>query len=63
MKKEEIKQRIVDKIEKTEKLIVEYRNVTVPVSNDDAIGRISSINAIKYKKRDRSFVATSRIET
>ena len=49
MKKEEIKQTILNEISKTEKLIAEYKDLTKPVAPDDAIGRISRMDAINNK--------------
>ena len=49
MKKEEIKQNIQNEISKTEKLIAEYKELTKPVPPDDAIGRISRMDAINNK--------------
>ena len=49
MKKEEIKQTILNEISKTEKLIAEYKELTKPVAPDDAIGRISRMDAINNK--------------
>ena len=49
MKKEEIKQNILNEISKTEKLIAEYKELTKPVAPDDAIGRISRMDAINNK--------------
>ena len=49
MKKEKIKQNILEEIAKTEKLIVEYKEMTKPVAPDDAIGRISRMDAINNK--------------
>ena len=46
---EEIKQKILEEISKTEKLIVEYKEMTEPVAPDDAIGRISRMDAINNK--------------
>jgi len=46
---EEIKQKILEEISKTEKLIVEYKELTKPVAPDDAIGRISRMDAINNK--------------
>lgn len=45
----DIKQRILDEISKTEKLIVEYKEMTKPVAPDCAIGRISRMDAINNK--------------
>jgi len=49
MKEKEIKQIILEEIAKTEKLIVEYKELTKPVAPDDAIGRISRMDAINNK--------------
>ena len=49
MKEKEIKQKILEEITKTEKLIVEYKEMTKPVAQDDAIGRISRMDAINNK--------------
>ena len=49
MKEKEIKQKILEEIAKTEKLIVEYKEMTRPVAPDDAIGRISRMDAINNK--------------
>ena len=49
MNEKEIKQKILEEIAKTEKLIVEYKEMTKPVAPDDAIGRISRMDAINNK--------------
>lgn len=49
MTNEEIKQKILDEILKTEKLIIEYQEMTKPVAPDVAIGRISRMDAINNK--------------
>jgi len=49
MKKEEIEQNILHEITKTESLIEEYKEMTRPVAPDDAIGRISRMDAINNK--------------
>ncbi len=49
MEKEEIKQLILKEITKTETLIDEYREMTQPVAPDDAIGRITRMDAINNK--------------
>jgi len=46
MQKEDFKQKIKDEIDKTEQLIVEYKEMTKPVAPDVAIGRISRMDAI-----------------
>ena len=49
MKLEEIKTKILEEISKTEGLIVEYREMSKPVAPDDAIGRITRMDAINNK--------------
>jgi DnaK suppressor protein len=49
MKKEEFEQKILEEINKTQILIVEYKEMTEPVAPDDAIGRISRMDAINNK--------------
>ena len=49
MNKEEIHTRILEEIAKTEKLIVEYKELSKPVTPDNAIGRISRMDAINNK--------------
>ncbi len=45
----DIKQKLLDEIAKTEKLIEQYKELTKPVSPDDAIGRVSRMDAINNK--------------
>lgn len=49
MKTEEVKSMIQQEIAKTEAIIREYKESTQPVSPDDAIGRISRMDAINNK--------------
>ena len=49
MNEKEIKQKILEEIAKTERLIVEYKELTRPVAPDDAIGRITRMDAINNK--------------
>lgn len=46
MEQEEIKQKILKEIQKTERLIREYKEMSGPVEPDDAIGRITRMDAI-----------------
>ncbi|MDA3865685.1 MAG: TraR/DksA C4-type zinc finger protein [Salinivirgaceae bacterium] len=45
----EMEQKIIGEIEKTEQLITDYKDLTQPISPDDAIGRISRMDAINNK--------------
>jgi len=47
--KDEIKTRIVKEIRKTEGQITEYKELTLPVEPENAIGRISRMDAINNK--------------
>ena len=49
METDEIKQKIVDEIAKTEKIVADYKEMTQPISPDDAIGRVSRMDAINNK--------------
>ncbi len=46
---DDIKQKLIKEISKTEKLIEEYKELTKPVAPDVAIGRISRMDAINNK--------------
>lgn len=45
----EIKEKIIAEIEKTEKSIVEYKDITKPIAPENAIGRVSRMDAINNK--------------
>lgn len=47
--KNEIKGKIITEIEKTEKSIIEYKDITKPIAPDCAIGRVSRMDAINNK--------------
>ncbi|WP_223032230.1 MULTISPECIES: TraR/DksA family transcriptional regulator [Hanstruepera] len=49
MDKEQIKQTIIDEIAKTEKAIVGYKELTKPISPNNAIGRVSRMDAINNR--------------
>ena len=49
MEQEQIREIIVKEIAKTERLIEEYRDMSGPVEPDDAIGRITRMDAIYNK--------------
>jgi DnaK suppressor protein len=46
---DDLQQKLLDAISKTEKLIEEYRDLTKPISPDCAIGRVSRMDAINNK--------------
>lgn len=45
----EIKERIIIEIDRTEKSIIEYKEITKPIAPDCAIGRVSRMDAINNK--------------
>lgn len=49
METAEAKNKLEKEITKTEKLIAEYRELTKPIAPDEAIGRISRMDAINNK--------------
>lgn len=49
MNLDKIKQIILSEIKDTEKIIREYKEITKPVSPDNAIGRVSRMDAINNK--------------
>ncbi|MEN8250549.1 MAG: TraR/DksA C4-type zinc finger protein [Bacteroidota bacterium] len=49
MNESEIRDKILNEIEKTEKQIADYKEMNKPVSPDVAIGRISRMDAINNK--------------
>ena len=49
MENNNIKQKIIDEISKTEKSIVEYKEMTKPIAPDNAIGRVSRMDSIVTK--------------
>lgn len=49
MNKEHIKQRIIYDIAKTERAVMEYKELTKPISPNNAIGRISRMDAINNR--------------
>ena len=49
MNQEEIKQKILEEIALTEKHISDYKELTKPISPNDAIGHVSRMDAINNK--------------
>ena len=49
MNNEEVKNKILEEIQKTEKNLADYKAMAQPISPDDAIGRISRMDAINNK--------------
>lgn len=49
MDKAQIKEIIIDEIKKTEKSILDFRELTKPISPNNAIGRVSRMDAINNR--------------
>ncbi len=47
--KQDIKKRIIEELKKTEELILDYKESTKPISPENAIGRVSRMDAINNK--------------
>ncbi len=47
--KQEVKKRILDELQKTEASIKDYKESTKPISPENAIGRVSRMDAINNK--------------
>lgn len=47
--KQDIKKRILEQLKKTEELILDYKESTKPISPENAIGRVSRMDAINNK--------------
>ena len=54
MNKEKAVKAVTDKIEKTEREIVELKELTKPISPENAIGRVSRMDAINNKTINES---------
>ena len=47
--KQEVKHKVLAEIDKTDKIIADYKEMTKPISPENAIGRISRMDAINNK--------------
>lgn len=48
-KEQQVEQRIQEEIEKTKKIITDYKEITKPIAPENAIGRVSRMDAINNK--------------
>lgn len=62
MDKKEIKKTILSEIEKTEKNVHDYKMMTGAISPDDAIGRISRMDAINNKSVNEASLRQAEIK-
>lgn len=60
MDKKEIKQQILNEIKKAESLIADYQEMTKPIAPDDAIGRVSRMDAINNKSVTESVLRQAK---
>ncbi|MDG2152332.1 MAG: TraR/DksA family transcriptional regulator [Crocinitomicaceae bacterium] len=49
VEKQDIKKRILEELKKTEEAILDYKESTKPISPENAIGRVSRMDAINNK--------------
>ncbi len=54
MDTEEMRKKITEEIDKTEKLILDYKEMSQPISPDNAIGRVSRMDAINNRSVSQS---------
>lgn len=62
MPNEEVTERIREEIEKTEKQIQHYRELTKPISPENAIGRVSRMDAINNKSVNESALRQAEVK-
>ncbi|MDA3953108.1 MAG: TraR/DksA C4-type zinc finger protein [Bacteroidales bacterium] len=55
----EIKEKIIIEIDKAEKSIIEYKEITKPIAPENAIGRISRMDAINNKSVTEAALRTA----
>jgi len=60
MNTEEIRQRIVKEITKTQERIMDYEELSAPVAPDNAIGRVSRMDAINNKSVTEAALVKAR---
>ena len=59
---EDIKAKILEKIEKTEQQIENYKELTKPIPPNDAIGRVSRMDAINNKSVNEASLHQAKIK-
>ena len=62
MDQDDIKIKIIEEISKTEKTILEYRELTKPIPPDVAIGRVSRMDAINNKSVNEASLRQAEIK-
>ena len=54
MENNEVLQKIEEEIKKVESQIIDYRELTKPISPENAIGRVSRMDAINNKSKNEA---------
>ncbi len=62
MNKKEIENTLLSEIAKTEKAILAYKELTKPISPNDAIGRVSRMDAINNKSVNEASLRQAEIK-
>ena len=62
MNQEEVKIKILEEIDKTEKAILEYKKLTKPIAPDVSIGRVSRMDAINNKSVNEASLRQAEIK-
>lgn len=62
MNKDAIRNTVESEIAKTQKAIVDYKELTKPISPDDAIGRVSRMDAINNKSVNEASLRQAEIK-
>ena len=62
MASEEIKQRLLDEIAATQKAILEYKKLTKPIAPNDAIGRVSRMDAINNRSVNEASLRQAEVK-
>lgn len=62
MNQEEVKIKILEEIDKTEKAILEYKELTKPIAPDVSIGRVSRMDAINNKSVNEASLRQAEIK-
>ena len=62
MEKDEIKQKIAEEISKTEEQIAELKELTKPIAPDDAIGRVSRMDAINNRSVNEATLRQTQLK-
>ncbi|GAA4268651.1 TraR/DksA family transcriptional regulator [Hyunsoonleella aestuarii] len=62
MNQENVKIKILEEIDKTEKAILEYKEITKPIAPDVSIGRVSRMDAINNKSVNEASLRQAEIK-